>query len=413
MTEIVILGGGMVAGCAAREMVEQGLGDARLTILSDDTEPPYHRPPLSKGFLAGEEDPDEILINDRTLYDSPGLDLRLRTRVERADLDGRSLTTADGDRIPFERLLIATGARPRTLPVPGADLRGVHTLRSMDDSRSIRNATADTGRAVVVGAGFIGTEVAAVLAEQDVDVTLVYRGERILQRLFTPDMSRHFEALFREHGVTLVPGHEVRRFLGDGAVDGVEIVGGDRHDRLQADLVVLGVGVEPATGLFDDSTLSLDDGIVVDETLGTGVDGVWAAGDVARYRDRIFDTHRRVEHWDNAVEQGKLAGRNLLAEPESAEAYDRVPYFFSDVFDLSWELWGDPRDADEAVVRGELAAGRFSTWWLRDSRLVAAFVMDRPDDERAAAEQLIRSRVPQSAAQLSDPELGLEIPDAL
>jgi NADPH-dependent 2,4-dienoyl-CoA reductase/sulfur reductase-like enzyme len=202
-------------------------------------------------------------------------------------------------------------------------------------------------------------------------------------------MSRYYESVFRENDVAVRAGAEVARVVGDGAVEAVELAGGD---RVPADLVVAGIGVVPATALFEDAGLELDDGVLVDERLATTVEGVWAAGDVARYQDVLFGVRRRVEHWDDAVEQGKLAGRNLMAAPGEAERFEHVPDFFSDVFELSWELWGDPSGADDVVVRGGIEEGSFSTWWLRERRPVAVFVMARPDDEREAAEPLIRAR---------------------
>lgn len=398
-SKYLILGGGMVAGFAAQEMAEHGLEAGALTILSADEAPPYHRPPLSKGFLAGEEDADEILINEEDFYTDHGIDLRLGDRVEAVDLAGRTVRTAGGEELGFERLLIATGARPRRLEVPGANLPGIHLLRALDDSRRIRERLAEGRRAVVIGGGFIGTEVAAVLADDGLEVTLVYREDRLLEHLFTPDLSRHYESVFRENGVTLRPGAVVARMVGDERVESVELASGD---RLEASLVVAGIGVEPATDLFRGTGVELDDGVVVDERLATAVEGVWAAGDVARYRDVVFGGHRRVEHWDNAVEQGKLAGRNLLAAPGKGEVFDHVPYFFSDVFDLSWELWGDPSGADEVAVRGGMEDGSFSVWWLRERRPVAAFVLDRPDEEREAAEALIRAGRPIAAEALRD-----------
>lgn len=403
-TKYAILGGGMVAGFAAQEMVGAGLGRGELTVLSADDEPPYHRPPLSKGFLAGEEEAPGILINEAGFYDEHGIALRLETRVEAVDLRRRALTLAGGRELGFERLLLATGSEPRRLGVPGADLDGVFTLRSMSDSRRIRKAAGEAERAVVVGGGFIGTEVASVLSRQGLDTTIVYRSGRLLEGLFTPEMSRYLESVFREHDVALRPGSEVAGFRGEGAVAGVDLASGD---HLEADLVVVGAGALPVTDLLRGTGLTLDDGVVVDEHLATGVADVWAAGDVARYRDLVFGGRRRVEHWDNAVEQGRLAGRNLLG---AGEAYERVPYFFSDVFDLSWELWGDPRGAEEVAVRGEVESGSFSVWWLRDSRVAAAFVMARPDEERAAAEPLIHSRAPVKAEQLRNLDRPLHPP---
>ncbi|MEX1103748.1 MAG: FAD-dependent oxidoreductase [Dehalococcoidia bacterium] len=381
----VILGGGMVAGYAAKELAEQGLKRGELAIVSADTAIPYERPPLSKGFLAGSDPESSVFINNKTFYTEHGIDVRLGTAVRSIDTGARKLKL-EGDEIGYEQLLIATGAEVRTFNVPGSDLAGIHYLRSLDDSRGIRDAKADAKQAVVIGAGFIGMEVAAVLASGGLEVTLAFPEERVWSRFFAPEMSEFFEGYYEKRGVKLLSGAMVTEFEGeDGHVAGVYA----EDDLLPADLVVAGIGVKPVTGFLDGSGINVDNGILVNEYLATNMDGVRAAGDVANYHDVVFDKRRRVEHWDNAVEQGKLAGR-LLAGKE--EPFIHVPYFFSDVFDLSYEFWGDTEATDRVEYRGNVSTGKFSAWWLRNGIVRAAFVMDRPDEEREAAPTLIQEK---------------------
>ncbi|MEX0784795.1 MAG: FAD-dependent oxidoreductase [Dehalococcoidia bacterium] len=381
----VILGGGMVAGYAAKELAEQGLKRGELAIVSADTAIPYERPPLSKGFLAGSDPESSVFINNKTFYTEHGIDVRLGTAVRSIDSGARKLKL-DGDEIGYEQLLIATGAEVRTFNVPGSDLAGIHYLRSLDDSRGIRDAKADARQAVVIGAGFIGMEVAAVLASGGLEVTLAFPEERVWSRFFAPEMSEFFGNYYEKRGVTIRSGTMVTEFEGEeGHVAGVYA----EDDLLPADLVVAGIGVKPVTGFLDGSGINVDNGILVNEYLATNMDGVRAAGDVANYHDVVFDKRRRVEHWDNAVEQGKLAGR-LLAGKE--EPFIHVPYFFSDVFDLSYEFWGDTEATDRVEYRGNVSTGKFSAWWLRNGIVRAAFVMDRPDEEREAAPTLIQEK---------------------
>jgi NADPH-dependent 2,4-dienoyl-CoA reductase/sulfur reductase-like enzyme len=380
----VILGGGMVAGYAAQEMVERGLRRDELAIVSSDGALPYERPPLSKGFLRGDEDEPSVYINDSAFYADHGIDVRLSTVVERVDTASKQLELKGSGELRFERLLVATGAHVRTLDVPGGDLEGICYLRSLDDSKRIRSEAQGRETAVVLGSGFIGMEVAAVLSQMGLQVTMAFPEERVWERFFTPEMSRFFERYYEERGVTIARGETAARFAWDQRVAAVQMESGASYP---AELVVAGVGVMPAIEVLEGSGIDLDNGVLVNEYLETNVADVLAAGDVANYQDVLFGKRRRVEHWDNAVEQGKHAARALLGE---REPFIHVPYFFSDVFDLSYELWGDTEDADEVVTRGDLETPSFSVWWLRGGRVRAAFAMDRPDEERDLAQELIR-----------------------
>jgi NADPH-dependent 2,4-dienoyl-CoA reductase/sulfur reductase-like enzyme len=361
----LILGGGMAAGYAARAFVEDGAKPGELGIVSSDQDLPYERPPLSKGFLAGRDTDQGILINPPEFYTRHGIEVALREVVDHADLPARRLRTRSGEEYAYEKLLIATGARPRTLDLPGP----VYYLRSAADSRRIRDAAARARSAVVIGGGFIGMEVASVLAQKGLPVTMLVAEDRIWRRLFTPELSAFFQRYYEASGAKVV--------TGAGPVTPERVNG--------ADLVVAGVGVVPEIALFEGTGLALDNGIVVNEFLETSVAGVWAAGDVANYRDVLFGRRRRVEHWDNAVKQGRHAIRNMMG---AREPFRNVPYFFSDIFDLSWEFWGDTSDFDRTETRGDYDSKSFSVWWWKGKRLVAAFLMNRPDEERERAQAL-------------------------
>ncbi len=394
--QYMILGGGMVAGYAAKEFVKRGLKVEDLAVVSSEEALPYERPPLSKGFLAGKDTEEGILINNAAFYREHGIDVRLNAVVERVDLQSRTLRTRNGEVFRFEKLLIATGARPRTFDVAGAELDGILYLRSLGDSKRIRARSGGASHAVVIGAGFIAMEVSSVLAQQGVAITMAFPEDRVWKRLFTPEISDYFRRYYEARGVSFATGSAVSGFVGRGRVENV-LLGAGR--QLPADLVVAGIGAVPATELFEGTGLTLSNGVVVNEYLETNVPGVWAAGDVANYRDVLFGNERRVEHWDNAVKQGQHAARVMTG---AREPFENVPYFFSDIFDLSWEFWGDAAEAGSAVTRGDFSKDSFSVWWLKQGCVVAAFVMSRPDEERELAEQWIRAKQRVAPERLAD-----------
>lgn len=392
----VILGGGMVAGYAAKEMVDAGLKAGELAIVSSDTSVPYERPPLSKSFLAGKDTEDSIRIQPEKFYHDQGIEVKLGTEVAAVDVGRRQLKLKSGAAFGFEKLVIATGARPRLLDIPGADFHHVHYLRSLGDSKAIRTSAASVQHAVVIGGGFIAMEVASVLAQMRIAVTIVLREDRIWKQFFSPEMSAFFENYYTARGVRLVKNSSVNQLRGNGMVCEAVLRDGS---AVPCAMVVAGIGVLPATEMLVTSGVETGDGVMVNEYLETNQPDVYAAGDVANYQDVLFEKRRRVEHWDNAVSQGRHIGRTLMGE---RAPFRHVPYFFSDVFDLSYEYWGDSLDADEVVHRGDLSTSSFSTWWLRQGRVVAAFVMNRPQEERDIAPQWIESRQSANAARLKD-----------
>ncbi len=390
----LILGGGMVAGYCAKEYVGNSGDAGDLAIISGDDALPYERPPLSKSFLAGTDSEETVLINESGFYPNNSIDVKLNTRISTIDPDGKRLRTDSGDEFSFEKLILATGAEVRRLEIPGASSENVFYLRSLGDSKRIRDRATSAKRAVVVGGGFIAMEVASVLAGRGIETTMIVRDNRIWKAFFTPEMSAFFEKYYIDRDVRLIKENGIAAIEHDSTA---RLTNGQTVDY---DLLVAGVGVRPVTALATQAKLKVENGIIVNEFLETGNPSIMAAGDVANYPDLLFgNKRRRVEHWDNAVSQGQYVARALAGD---REPFVHVPYFFSDVFDLSYEFWGDPSEADRIVHRGDLHTNSFSVWWLHDSRLVAAFAMNRPDEEREVAPELIRSKQNLTAARLRE-----------
>jgi NADPH-dependent 2,4-dienoyl-CoA reductase/sulfur reductase-like enzyme len=393
----LILGGGMVAGYCAKEYVENGGKAGDLAIVSADDALPYERPPLSKSFLAGKDTEESVLINGADFYRNNGVDLKVNTHISSIDPAGKKLRTSSGDELTFEKLILATGAEVRKLEVPGAPSENLLYLRSLADSKRIRDRAANASRTVVVGGGFIAMEVSSVLAGRGIETTMLVREDRIWKAFFTSEMSAFFENYYIQRGVRLM------KQTGIAAIEHDTTVRLTNGQTIGGDMLVAGIGVGPVTGLAAQAGLEIENGVVVNEFLETADPNILAAGDVANYPDSVFgNKRRRVEHWDNAVSQGQHIARALLGRHEP---FVHVPYFFSDVFDLSYEFWGDPGQADRIVHRGDLHTGSFSVWWLFHDTLVAAFVMNRPDEERELAPEWIRSKQILSAARLREAAL--------
>jgi NADPH-dependent 2,4-dienoyl-CoA reductase/sulfur reductase-like enzyme len=373
----ILLGGGMVAGYAAKEFVEAGLKAGELGIVSADSALPYERPPLSKGFLAGKENETSVLINPEALYREHDIGVHLNVQIDRIDVANKRLLGA-GEEFRFQNLILATGANPRRLNVPGAEGDSVIYLRSLSDSARLRDRLKSARKVVVIGSGFIGMEVASQSAQQGCDTTMVFPGERVWKSFFTPEMSRFFQKYYEDRGVHFAPDAKIGSLRGGS----VELSNGK---KLDADLVVAGIGVSPVAEIAEAAGIEVQNGIVVNEYLQTSAANVYAAGDAANYQDVLFGKRRRVEHWDNAVKHGQYLARHLSGRPER---FENIPYFFSDVFDLSYEFWGDTTGAERTEYRGDVHSTSFSAWWLKGNRAIAAFVMNRPDSEREEASQL-------------------------
>ena len=347
---------------------------------------PYERPPLSKGFLAGKKEAGDIQISDAAFYRKNGIAVFRNFPVDKVDFRRRCLHSASGKAIGFDQLLIATGSTVRRLKAPGADGSNVFYLRQIKDSQAIRERIERGKRAVVIGSGFIGMEVASVLASSGVRTTMVFPEDRVWKHLFIPPISTFFERQFANRGITFMKGEKVAALTHPGHECLVAMTSGK---QVSTDFVVAGIGVTPSLELFHRTPLDTDDGIKVNKFLETSAPSVWAAGDIANYPDQIFRRRMRVEHWDNAVEQGRVAMRNMMGK---LQPFIHVPYFFSDAFDLSYEFWGDATGYDEVVYRGNMFEKQFSVWWLKKQILCAAFIMNRSEEERAVAPRWILRR---------------------
>jgi len=399
--ELVIVGGGLASARAIREYRATG-GSGSIALLSREQSLPYHRPPLSKRYLRGEVDRDGTLVEPQEFYEENGVELLLGTEVAAVDPRERAVRTADG-LYGYGKLLLATGAQPRTLDVPGADLPGVFSLRSVEDSTAIREAAGQARDAVVVGSGFIGMEVAASLTELGLDVSLLSRDVELFASLRSPEISDHLVALYRRRGVEVIRGDEVRAFHGGERLDTVELRSGR---KLGAGLAVVGVGVQPAVSFLAGSGISTDDGILVDTKFETNVPGVFAVGDVARFFDPVFGRSRRIEHWSNASYQGAEAGKVLAG---AGGGYDAVSTFFTESFGLPLKVFGDTSRHDERVARGSFAAGDAIVFYLERGRLAGTLHTGQDEVTEEALKELIATHSsPRKLELLADETVPLD-----
>jgi 3-phenylpropionate/trans-cinnamate dioxygenase ferredoxin reductase component len=395
----VIVGAGMAGGKAAETLREEGF-DGRIVLLGAEPDRPYERPPLSKDYLRGEAERQTIYLQeDAGWYAEHDVELRASTVVESLDVDGRAVVLAGGERVGYDRLLLATGAEPKRLPVPGADLAGVHVLRTVAHSDVLRDVLEAGGRLVVVGAGWIGSEVAASARQRGMEVTVIEPQSVPLERVLGPELGAFYRDVHLDHGVELRLGDGVEAFEG---ADRVERVRTSDGASVECDAVVVGIGVAPRTELAE-GVLDVDDGILVDAGLRASVDGVFAAGDVANH-DHPLLGRLRVEHWANALEQGPAAARAMLGQDV---AYERVPYFFSDQYDVGMEYAGHSQPGDEVVFRGDPATREFIAFWLRDGRVVAGMNVNVWDvNEQIQA--LVREGATVEVGRLVDSDVELE-----
>jgi 3-phenylpropionate/trans-cinnamate dioxygenase ferredoxin reductase subunit len=382
---IVIVGGGLAAAHAVESLRDMEYA-GRLTVVARERHLPYERPPLSKGYLAGTDDRDAVFPHDAGWYRDNDVAVRVGTSVTDLDLASRVAVLDDGSSLGYDRLLIATGASPRTLQIPG--IGHAVTLRTIDDSERLRDAFEDGGRLVVIGAGWIGLEVAATARQAGMEVTVLEAGERPLGAVFGPVLADHLAGVHAKNGVTIRTGVTIESVTEHGVVTS--------DGTYEADLVLLGVGATPTSGLAESAGLAVDNGILVDERLLSSDPYVYAAGDVANARSALLGQHLRVEHWDNAIRQGKLAGRTMLGIDAT---YDWLPYFFTDQFDFSMEYVGRSAPDDEVVIRGDVDAGAFIAWWLRDGVVTAGMNVNVWDVNDA-----IRATIGKPAAEI--PSLG-------
>ena len=396
----VIVGASLAGAKAAETLREEGF-DGRVVLVGSEGERPYERPPLSKDYLRGEVGREKVYVHDDAFYSEHDIELRLATTAVDLDASRKQLTLDDGDRLSYDRLLLATGSEPRRLTIPGADLDGVLYLRSVHDSDLLRELLDRGGAVVVVGAGWIGAEVAASARQRGLDVTVVEPASVPLERVMGAEVGAIYRDIHTDHGVEMLMGTGVEAFEGDEAVERVRTSDGR---VIECDFVVVGVGVQPRIQLAEQAGLDVDNGILVDEQLETSMPGVFAAGDVANARHRFYGERIRVEHWANALHQGPAAARSMLGH---AVAFDRLPYFFSDQYEVGMEYSGFARDWDRVVFRGDPASREFIAFWISGDRVVAGMnvnVWDVNDPIR----RLISERVTVDDRRLADPEVPID-----
>lgn len=378
MSSVVVIGAGLAAAKVV-EALREGDFDGSLTLVGAEDHPPYERPGLSKDYLAGTKSADTLRVHEPQWYAAHDIEMRYADPATAIDRQAQRVTLASGEELAYDWLVLATGAQPRRLDLPGADLDGVVTLRSIEDSTRLRAALTRQARLVIIGGGWIGLEVAAAARNAGCEVTVLERESLPLYAVLGPTMSGYFADLHRKHGVDLRTEVRVESIEGaDGQITGVRTSEG----TIPADLVLVGVGAIPDTELAQAAGLDVDRGVVTDEHLRTSDQHILAAGDVARARHTSLGP-LRVEHWDNAIRQGKLAAYTILGRDES---FDWQPYFFTDQYDLGMEYVGHAGADDQAIVRGDLESGAFIVFWVRDGVVRAAMnvnIWDVNDDLRA------------------------------
>jgi 3-phenylpropionate/trans-cinnamate dioxygenase ferredoxin reductase component len=395
----VIVGASLAGAKAAETLREQGF-EGRVVLVGAEARRPYERPSLSKDYVRGEAG-DPVYVHGEAFYADHGIELRLgRTAVD-MDAALKEVTLDDGESLRYDRLLLTTGAEPRRLAIPGGELGGVFYLRSVEDSDVLRERLDRGGTVVVVGAGWIGAELAASARQRGLEVTVVAPGAVPLERVLGREVGGVYRDIHSERGVRMLLGSGVDAFEGDGAVERVRTSDGR---QLECDFVVVGIGVLPRTQLAARGGLATGDGILVDEYLRTSAPDVFAAGDVAGAHHPFYGERIRVEHWANALRQGPAAARNMLG---AEEPYDCLPYFFSDQYDVGMEYAGFARSWDRVVFRGGPASREFIAFWLAGDRVLAGMnvnVWDVVDP----VQRLIRDRIPVEDSRLADPDVPLE-----
>jgi len=396
LQRVVIVGAGQ-AGCEAAMELRRQKYSGQIVLIGDEPHPPYRRPPLSKQYLAGNAGEDELWVLPPERLMEMNIEMRLGQGAARIERHDRCVILDNGERLPFDALILATGGHARPLPVPGADAEGVYLFRTMDDAERVRAAVRPGQHAVIVGGGFIGLETASVLRGLGLDVTVLEAAPRVLARVTSPKVSAFFERVHRESGVEIRTGHAlmgITPLVGGGLA--LELAGGD---ALSADLVIAGIGLIPNTALAEVAGLEVNNGIVVDEYGRTSDPHMFAAGDCTWHPNPSLGRRLRLESLQNAMAQARCVARNVLGQ---AQVYDAMPWFWSDQYDLKLQMVGIAEGYDQCVLRGDVDNGRdFSAFYLKDGHLLAADVVSRPQ-EFMIARKLVGTDVRLSPEHLMD-----------
>lgn len=369
----IVVGAGHAGGFAVAAL-RQGGFQGEIVLFGAEPHPPYQRPPLSKQYLKGEWSLDRVYLRKLEFYEQSDIQLQLGTPVAAIDCGARKIITAADTAFEYDELLLTLGSRPRVLPLPGADLGGVHYLRTIEDVEGIRAHMTPGNSMVVVGGGYIGLEVASAGIKAEMDVTVLEMEARVLQRVTTPEMSAFYTEVHTGHGVDVRVNARVSAFEGNGKVTGVQCEDGT---RVPADLVIVGVGIVPNVELADAAGIACDNGILVDEHCRTSAEHVYAAGDCTNHPSPFLGRRVRLESVPNATDQARVAAANMCGDPK---IYDSVPWFWSDQYDLKLQMVGYSMDGDAQVVRGRMEDREFAVFYLKDGRLIAADAVNCPRD---------------------------------
>lgn len=385
--DYLLIGGGIASSTCAEVLRNEG-ATGSIAIFGAERYRPYHRPPLSKGLLLDYETEEGIWTKPEDFYAKNKIELKLGRKIASLSSDNNIVTDDSGEQYEFDKLFIGTGCELRRIPIKGSDLQNVFYLRTIEHSRAIKKAMESARNAVVIGAGFMGMELASAFAQKDIMTTMVVREDTIFAKMGSKAISDHFLKYYTDHGVDILLEEETAGIKGDQKVEKVVTKSGR---ALSADIVVIGVGVFPDIEFLKDSGLDINNGIVVNEYLeSVNRPGVFAAGDMANYYDPIFEKNRRVEHWDHARRQGGLAARNMLGKNEPMNF---IAYFYSEMFELSWEFLGDNSDVDEIITRGSLGKDNAIMFFLKENRLKAAFLMMAESTARSSCAQLMINKI--------------------
>lgn len=379
-----------MAGGSALEAIRARDHEGRIVLVSDEDHLPYDRVPLSKQYLLGNVPRESLFLQENEFYQQQHVEVWLGRHVEELKPDARTAILDNGQEIEFDRLLLATGGRPHRIPILGSDLPGIYYLRTIDDSEAIQAAMSKARRVVIVGGGFIGCEIAAACAQKSIDTTIIEVGPCVLNAALDPETAGWITEYLTEHGVHVLRNEAAARFIEvDGRVAGVETKTGK---QVLGDFIAVGIGIKPNIELAQAAGIPVDNGIIVDERLQVDNMGVYAAGDVARFYSAVFGKHLRVEHYDVAVKHGQVAGANMAG---AQERFTELPYFFSFMFKLRTEVWGDATQRELVVRRGPLQLsdkGGFAQFYMNGGRIQAYLSVNRPIKEAEAAQRLILSR---------------------
>lgn len=380
--DFLLVGGGVATAKCAEVLRKEG-ADGSILIISADNYRPYHRHPLSKGLLLGYEQKEGVFFHKESFYEQNRVDLRLNTRIVRLSPDKNVVTDEKGDEFEFGKMLVATGSSPRIMKIEGGDLENIFYLRNLDHSLAIKAAMESAKGAAIIGGGFIGMELASAFMQNNIPTTMIVRESELFGKLGSKEISNFFLGFYQEKGVEISFQEEATRIEGKNKVEKVVTKSGK---EFPCNIAAIGIGAIPETAFLEGSGVELENGIRTDKYLKTSRDDIYAAGDVANFYDPIFGKQRRIEHWDNAIKQGELAARNMLGQKVP---YNIVSYFFSDLFDISFDFLGDNSDVDETVIEGSFEEKSLAFYYLKDKVVKATFLLMRSPEEREKAERMI------------------------